>query len=302
VEPKTGRDKYRIGEIVEEGFLIGTKRQKAEDLLSKAESGELPVYIELPVTPTDREKRQQRFVRIPAWEMTGTELAPTEPIDVEFGSTDHRYTASDETVWTPGDTFIKVDLGKVWPLDCVVFWEDLERLRDMIESQAANGQAQRGRATAEATPVSESVNVRRSKSRDEKMWLHVAVYALAVLRAKKTGNERFPEGRGTHGPVATNIARHTEAGSDTLVRVFRTARQILGGNAQPDREDKGALDAGTSTLKRALAFLAAEVYGSEILGDKAAQILDQLGGAPLNVMPTGASIEDALKAGQPLRG
>jgi hypothetical protein len=295
VGPKTGRDKYRIGEIVEEGFFIGTKRQKAQDLLSKAESGELPAYIELPVTPTDREKRQQSFVRIPAWQMIGAELAPTDPIDVSFGSIDHRYTASDETVWTPGDTFIKVGLGKICPLDWVVFWEDLERLRDVIESQATNGQAQRGGPTAEAIAVSKGVNTPRTKSREEKMWLHVAVYALAVLRAKKTGNERFPEERGTHGPVAETIARHTTAGSDTLVRVFRTARRIMAGDVIPERADARALTAGALKLKHALAFLAAEVYENGGAEDWAPQIFDELRRLPLDAMPSLDEVADALK-------
>jgi hypothetical protein len=305
---ETERDKFRIGDIAEGGVRLGSKRQKAQDLLSKAEKGELPVYIELPVTPNDRERGQQSFVRVPAWEMLGTELAPTTPIEVDFGSIDHRYKASDSTVWTPGDTFIKVGLGEVCPLDCVVFREDLERLGIVVGSSPvpdASGEDAQEKPTAEATPAPETANALAAKNRDEKMWLHAAVYALAFRREKEKGNKRFPDERG----ASANLARHLnwvtegkpdskpprEQSPDTFVRVFRTGKRILGREAQPEGKDTRALLAGALTLKKAMAFLAAEVYRNDSIAIRAERISGHLDGAPLNAKPTVDAIVDALK-------
>ncbi len=59
------------------------------------------------------------------------------------------------------------------------------------------------------------------------------------------------------------------------------------------------MSAGVKAMKQALAFLAAEVYENDSSEDRAAHILGQLEGAPLNIVPTVAAIADALKDGQP---
>ncbi|WP_152206500.1 hypothetical protein [Marinobacter changyiensis] len=122
METETGRNKFRIGNIVAEGIRLGRKRLKVEDLLSWAENGKLSVYVGLPVTRGDKEKGQGSFVRIRRCDLMGATLEPTTLIEVEYGEFDLRYNADDKSVWTPGDTIVKVDLGEVRPLDCVVFW------------------------------------------------------------------------------------------------------------------------------------------------------------------------------------
>jgi hypothetical protein len=189
-------------------------------------------------------------------------------------------------------------MGPVSPWEWYVFRDDLERQGVLVDSspaQDANGADTQEKPTAEVASAPTTANVRPAESRDEKMWLHAAVYALALLRAKKTGNDRFPGEHGSSEPVAKSIAKHASVEPATFVRALRTGRAILEGNARPEESDTRALTAGQSTLKQGMTFLAAEVYENESLEGKATNILDLLGGAPLCALPSVNTLVDALK-------